>query len=100
MEIRVHTTQPLVPEPNPFDNEIAIEKLKRYKTPDIYQIPAELIQTGGLILRSGIHTLINSTWNKEEFPERWTESVNVPVLKKGDKSDRNSYRGILLLLTL
>jgi hypothetical protein len=39
--------------------------LKRFKSPGSDQIPAELIQAGGEILRSKIHTLINSIWNKE-----------------------------------
>jgi hypothetical protein len=44
--------------------EIAIAKLKKYKLPDSDKILAELIQTGGKTLLSGIHKLINSVWNK------------------------------------
>jgi hypothetical protein len=33
--------------PSPFEVEIAVSKLKRYKPPGISQIPAELIQAGG-----------------------------------------------------
>jgi hypothetical protein len=39
----------LVPVPSPFEVEIAIEKLKRYKSPGSDQIPAELIQAEGEI---------------------------------------------------
>jgi hypothetical protein len=46
---------------------IAIEELKRYKSPGTDKIPAELIQTGGNTLHSEIHKLINYTWNKEEL---------------------------------
>jgi hypothetical protein len=49
--------------------EIAIEKLKKYKSPGSDQIPAELIQAGGRILLSVIHKLINSVWNKEKLPD-------------------------------
>jgi hypothetical protein len=45
-QTEMHTAEPLVPEPNPFEIEIAIEKLERYKPPGIDQIPAELIQAG------------------------------------------------------
>jgi hypothetical protein len=48
-----------------------IAKLKRYRSPDSDEIPAELIQAGGEILRSKIHKLINYIWNKEELPDRW-----------------------------
>jgi hypothetical protein len=43
-----------------FEVEIAIAKLKMYKLPGRDQIPAELIQAGGEILRSKIHKLITS----------------------------------------
>jgi hypothetical protein len=43
--------------------------LKRYKSPDSDQIPAELIQAGGEILLSEIHKTTNSIWNKEDLPD-------------------------------
>jgi hypothetical protein len=38
----IYRTEPLVPEPSSFKFEIAIEKLRRYKSPDIDGIPALL----------------------------------------------------------
>jgi hypothetical protein len=32
-QIEIHTAEPLVPDPSPFEVEIAIAKLKRYKFP-------------------------------------------------------------------
>jgi hypothetical protein len=78
---------------------MAIEKLKRYKSPGTDQIPAEFIKAGGSKICSEIHKLINSTWNKEELPEQWKESITVPVYKKSDKTDCSNYRGISLLST-
>jgi hypothetical protein len=49
--------------------EIAIEKLKKYNSPGIDQIPAELIQVEEEILLSAMYKLINSVWNKEELPD-------------------------------
>jgi hypothetical protein len=40
----MHTVAPLVPEPSCFQTEFGLEKLKRYKLPDVDQISAELIQ--------------------------------------------------------
>jgi hypothetical protein len=53
-QTKIHTAEPLVPEPSSSEVEIAIEKLKRYKSPCTYQIPAELIQAEGkhYVLRS------------------------------------------------
>jgi hypothetical protein len=46
-QIEVHTYEPLVPGPSRLEVEIAIAKLKKYKSPGSDQIPAELIQAGG-----------------------------------------------------
>jgi len=96
-QAEIHTAEPLVPEPRAFDVELAIEKLKSHKSPGIDQIPAELIKAGGRTIRCTIHKLIISTWNKEELPEEWKESIIVPIYKKGDKTDCANYRGISLL---
>jgi hypothetical protein len=56
--------------------------LKRYKSPGVDQIPAELIQAAGETLRSEIHKLIKLIWNKEELPHQWKESIVVPIHKR------------------
>jgi hypothetical protein len=73
--------------------------LKKYehKLPVSDQILAELIQAGGETWCSGIHKLINSIWNTEEFPDQWKESIIVPIYKNGNKADSSNYRGISLL---
>jgi hypothetical protein len=93
-QIEIHTAEPLIP-----GIEIAIAKLKRYTLRGSDQIPTELIQAGGEILRSKIHKLINSIWNKEKLPDQWKESVIIPGHKKGEKTDRSNYCGISLLST-
>jgi hypothetical protein len=98
-QIEAHKTEPLVPGPSHLEVEIAIVKLKKHKSPDSDQIPAELIQAGAKILLYVIHKLINSVWNKEELPDQWKESIIVTVHKKGDKTNCNNYRGISLLST-
>jgi hypothetical protein len=58
-----------------------------------------VIEAGGRKVRSEIHKLIISIWNKDELPEERKESVIVPIYKKGDKTDCSNYRSISLLLT-
>ena len=41
-QTKMHTAEPLVPEPSASEVELAIEKLKSYKSPGVDQIPAEL----------------------------------------------------------
>jgi len=79
------TAESLVPEPSAFVVEMAIEKLKRHKSPSTDQILAALVKALGRSMRSGIHKLINSTWNKEKLPEEWKKSIVAPIHKKGDK---------------
>jgi hypothetical protein len=85
-----YTAEPLVPDPRPFEVEIAIAKLKRFKSPGNGQIPPE-------ILLSKIHMLINSIWNKEKVPDEWKDFIIVPIHRKGDKTDCSNYHGISLL---
>jgi hypothetical protein len=59
-QIEIHRAEPTVPDRSPLEAEIAIAKLKRYKSPSSDQIPAELIQAEGEILQPEIHKLINS----------------------------------------
>jgi hypothetical protein len=51
-QVEIQTPEPLVPYPSPFEVEIAIANLKRYKSPNGDQIPVELFQAGGEILCS------------------------------------------------
>jgi hypothetical protein len=74
-QTEVHMAEPLVPETSAFEVEMAIEKLKRHKSPGIDQSPAELIKAGGRIIRSEVHELIISISNKEELPDEGKESV-------------------------
>jgi hypothetical protein len=46
-QTEIHTAEPFVPEPSAAELEVAISKLKRYKTPGSDHIPADLIQGGG-----------------------------------------------------
>ena len=68
-QAEIHTVVPLVPEPSAFEVELAIEKIKNYKSPGSDQIPAELIKAGGRTICCEIHKLIISIRNKEELPD-------------------------------
>jgi translation initiation factor 2B subunit (eIF-2B alpha/beta/delta family) len=57
--------EPVVSDPTHVEVEIAVSKLKKYKSTGSDQISVELLQAGGEILQSEIHKLIKSVWNKE-----------------------------------
>jgi hypothetical protein len=75
-----------VPGPSAFEFQMAIEKLKTSTSPGIDQIPAELIKTGGWIIRSEIHTLFNRISSRGELPGESKESIIEPNYKKDDKT--------------
>jgi hypothetical protein len=93
------TVEPLLLEPTLIEVAVTIRKLNSYKSPVTDQIPAEMIRAGVETLFSEIHKLICSMWNKEELPQQWKESFFTPIHKKDDKTERNNYRGLSLLLT-
>jgi hypothetical protein len=95
----VHTAEPLVPGSSRLEVEIVIAKLGKRKSPCGDEIPAELIQAEGEMLLSAIHKVINSILDKEEFSDQRKKSIIIPIHKKGDRTDCNNYRGILLLST-
>jgi hypothetical protein len=64
-QTEIHAAESLVPETSPSEAEIAIAKLKTYKSPGSDQIPAELIQTGDETSWPEIHKFVNSIWNKK-----------------------------------
>jgi hypothetical protein len=98
-QTELQTAEPLMPEPNVFEVEMAIEKLNRHRSPGIVQITSELIKAEGRIICYEIHQHINSILSKEELPEQWKESNIVPNYEKGDKTDCSNYTGISLLST-
>ena len=55
-----------MPEPSAFEVELAIEKLKSYKSPHVDQVPAELINAGGRTIHSGIHEFIKGKRGVDE----------------------------------
>ena len=98
-EIQIQTAKPLIPEPTLLEVEVTIKKLKKYKSPGIDQILAELIQDGGNLLLTEIYKLVLAIWKKKILPEQWKESIIVPIYKKEENTSYSNYCGISLLLT-
>jgi hypothetical protein len=79
------------PEPRLVKVEIAVGKLKRYKSHSTDQILSELIKAGGETLFPEIQKLVCSIWNKEELPQQLKECIIVQICRKGDKTDCSNY---------
>ena len=59
-QTEIHTAEPLVPDPNASEVQLAIDKLISHKSPGIDQIPAELIKVGSRTISLEIHKHITS----------------------------------------
>jgi hypothetical protein len=55
----IYAAELLVPSPSLLEVDLAIAKLKKYKSSGVDQIPAELIQGGDEMFRSVIHRHVN-----------------------------------------
>jgi hypothetical protein len=53
-QIEIHMAEPLVPGPSRLEVEIAIAKLKKYKSPGSDQIPAELNSSRRRVVLSSV----------------------------------------------
>jgi hypothetical protein len=84
---------------DPTYNEVKniIIKLKSHRSPGPDNVPEELLKNGGALFKSRIFKLILTVWKKEEMPKDWSEGIICPILKKGDRTLCNNYRGITLL---
>jgi endonuclease/exonuclease/phosphatase family metal-dependent hydrolase len=76
---------------------IAQLKTKKAAGPD--QISNELIKQGGHELLSRVYRILVAVWQSEIMPEEWRTGLLIPLLKKGDPTQCNNYRGIMLLNT-
>jgi endonuclease/exonuclease/phosphatase family metal-dependent hydrolase len=76
---------------------IAQLKTKKAAGPD--QIIKELIKQGGHELLSKVYRILVAVWQSETMPEEWRTGLLIPLLKKGDPTQCNNYRGIMLLNT-
>jgi hypothetical protein len=75
----IYTAESCILEPGSVEDEIAVEKLKGYNSPDMYQIPAEFIQPGNKTLHSYICKLNHSVLIKEELPQQWKELLYLRI---------------------
>lgn len=83
-----------------FDEFTAvIKKLKTGKATGADEINNELIKYGGEIILERIYKLMVEIWREEIMPSEWRRGVLVPILKKGDPTLCQNYRGIMLLNT-
>lgn len=74
--------------------------LKNNKVVETDEIPAEVWKYGGTEVEEWVWKLCNRVWRGEGWIEDWSEGIIVPVVKKGEGTRVEEYRGVSLTPTL
>ena len=77
--------------------EAAIRHLKVGKSPGGDNIPSELIRSGGDSTASALAALCQKIWEHRKWPKEWTQSLVIPLPKKGNLRKCQNYRTISLI---
>ena len=77
--------------------EAAIRGLKIGKSPGVDNIPAELLKSGGDILKKLLTYICNKIWETGIWPSEWTKSLIISLHKKGSTHKCENYRTISLI---
>lgn len=79
--------------------ENIIKRHENNKAPEENSIVAELLKIGDTVLVNKISEVIKTIWETETIPEDWKIAIVCPILKKGNPTKTENYRGISLLDT-
>lgn len=83
--------------PTLLELEKAMSQMKARKSPGPDNIPFELLQYGGMPLKTRLHDLILKIWTVQQVPKDLKDAVIITLFKKGDRKFCGNYRGISLL---
>nr|VZI40702.1 unnamed protein product [Spirometra erinaceieuropaei] len=88
-----------VPCDPPSEGEVAdaTRKLRNNKALGEDGIPAEVFKSCVDTLAPWLHEVIERAWRDEVVPDDWGLGILVLILKKGDKTGCENYRGISLI---
>ena len=77
--------------------EAAVRSLKTGKSPGVDNIPSELLKHGGDGTLKALTALCQKIWNQKQWPVEWTQSLVIPLPKKGNLRQCQNYRTISLI---
>ena len=84
-------------EPSEEELESAIQALRSGKSRGSNGIPPELVRHIGVVFDEHVLDLFREVWRAGKVPQDWVDAVIVVILKKGDLSFCDNWRGISLL---
>ena len=77
--------------------EAAVQSLKLGKSPGVDNIPSELVKNGGEEFVKALTALCQLIWEQKKWPKEWTQSLVIPLPKKGNLRQCKNHRMISLI---
>ena len=74
----------------------SIKKLKGGKAGGVDGVMVDMMKCSVHVLKSYLVRLFNCILDTGNFPRTWSESIIVPIYKRGDRTDPDNYRGITI----
>ena len=71
--------------------------MKKGRSVEVDNIPAELVQAGGEDVITVLTTICNKIWQTGEWPTPWIQSLVSTLPKKGNLQQCQNYRTISLI---
>ena len=75
-------------------NKQAVGSLTAGKSPGVDNIPSELPKNGSEATATDLPAICKKIWETKEWPKEWTQSLVIPVPKKGNLEQCQNYRTI------
>ena len=77
--------------------EAAVQSLKLGKSPRVNNVPSELLKNGGKAVVKALTALGQQIWEQKRWPKDWTQSLMIPLPKKGNLRQCGNHRTISLI---
>ena len=74
----------------------AVCSLKAGKSPGVDNSPSELLENGGEATTTVLTAVCQNSWETKKWPMEWTQSLFLPLPKKGNFKQCQNYRTISL----
>ena len=73
-----------------------MRSLKAGKSPGVDNIPSELLKNGGEVKTTALTVICQKIWERKKCSKEWTQSLVIPLPKKGNLKQYQNYRPISL----
>ena len=83
--------------PTKTEIQLGLSQLKNGKAAGLDNIYPEVLKIDPEITAEMLYPLLEKIWKEEKIPRDWEEGLIINILKKGDLSNCNNWRGVTLL---